>query len=252
MNQFIAKSARLGDSVNIGINCVIMDDVVIGDGCLIGNNVVIHPGSVIGDAVRIDDNTVIGKKPLSSPRSIFKVPDDLKPAQIGSYCQIGANVVIYCQCTIGERNLIADLATLRENVTIGDLNIIGRNVAIENFVAIGSRNKFETNSYITAYSEVGDYCFVAPGVITSNDNYMGRDPERFKHFKGITMQDGARIGANATILPGKELAGDACIAAGAVLTKDAPEEMILVGSPAKPFRTVPEAQLMKNNLDKQS
>ncbi|HOH78095.1 MAG TPA: DapH/DapD/GlmU-related protein [Candidatus Cloacimonadota bacterium] len=250
MNRYVSDSAKLGQNVSLGINAVIMDDVVIGDNCLIGNNVVIHAGSRIGEAVRIDDNTVIGKKPLSSPRSIFKVPSDLKPAVIGSFCQIGANVVIYCQCEIGQRNLIADLATVRENVSIGELNIIGRNVAIENYVSIGNRNKFETNAYITAYSKIGDYCFVAPGVITSNDNYMARDPERFNHFKGITMEDGARIGANATILPGKVLHTDACVAAGAVVTRDAQAALIVVGNPAKAFRDVPEAQLIKNNLDK--
>lgn len=250
MNSYIDPSAKLGKDVTLGHNVVIMQDVIIGDGCLIGNNVVIHAGSQIGEAVRMDDNVIIGKRPLSSPRSIFKVPTDLKPAVIGSFCQIGANVVIYCQCEIGERNLIADLATIRENVKIGDLNIIGRNVAIENFVTIGSRNKFETNSYITAYSEVEDYCFVAPGVVTSNDNYMARDPERFNHFKGVTMKTGSRIGAAATILPGKVLHPDAAVAAAAVLTKDAQPEVIHLGSPAKPFREVPEAQLLKNNLDK--
>lgn len=249
MNQYIDSSAKLGDEVQLGHNCVIMEDVVIGNNCLIGHNVVIHKGSVIGDNVRIDDNVIIGKTPLSSPRSIFKVAQNLEPAHIGSFCQIGANVVIYAQCKIGERNLIADLATIRENVKIGMLNIIGRNVAIENFVEIGDRNKFETNSYITAYSVVEDYCFVAPGVITSNDNYMARDQERFEHFKGITMRSGSRIGANATILPGKVIEPDGMVAAAAVVTKDVPAARIVVGSPAKCFRTVPEPQLLKNNLD---
>ncbi|MDZ4183108.1 MAG: DapH/DapD/GlmU-related protein [Candidatus Cloacimonadaceae bacterium] len=250
MNQHISNSAKLGKNVSLGYNVVILDDVMIGDGCMIGNNVVIHPGTLIGENVRIDDNAIIGKKPLSSPRSIFKVPTDLSPAEIGSFCQIGANVIIYCQCRIGQRNLIADMATIRENVTIGELNIIGRGVAIENYVTIGDRNKFETNCYITAYSTVEDYCFVAPCVATSNDNYMARDPERFNHFKGVTIKRGARIGVNATILPGKVLEADACIAGGSVVSKDAPAEMITLGSPAKPFRGVPEAQLLKNNLDK--
>jgi hypothetical protein len=250
MNQHIDSSAKLGENVTIGINTVILEGVEIGDDCLIGHNVVIHAGSKIGKAVRIDDGVIIGKKPLSSPRSIFKVPTDLKPAVIGDFCQIGANVVIYCQCRIGERNLIADLATIRENVTIGDLNIVGRNVCIENFVTIGSRNKFETNSYITAYSEIGDYCFVAPCTATSNDNYMARDKERFNHFKGITMESGSRIGVNATILPGKTIHSDGVVAAGAVVTRDVPAKTIVVGNPAKPFREVPETQLMENNLDK--
>jgi acetyltransferase-like isoleucine patch superfamily enzyme len=250
MSQYIDSSAKIGANVNLGFNSIIMADVVIGDDCLIGHNVVIHPGSRIGKACRIDDGVIIGKKPLSSPRSIFKVPENLKPAVIGDFCQIGANVVIYCQCTIGERNLIADMATIRENVSLGDLNIVGRNVAIENFVTIGSRNKFETNCYITAYSTVGDYCFVAPCTATSNDNYMARDKERFNHFKGITMEDGSRIGANATILPGKTIHSDGTVAAGAVVTRDVPAKTIVVGNPAKPFRDVPETQLMENNLDK--
>lgn len=251
MNPYIDETAKIGLKVSIGFNTIIMAGVVIGDDCLIGHNVVIHPNSVIGKACRIDDGSIIGKKPLSSPRSIFKVPTDLKPAEIGEFCQLGANVIIYCQCKIGSRNLIADLATVRENVTLGDLNIVGRNVSIENYVTIGSRNKFETNSYITAYSKIGDYCFVAPCTATSNDNFMARDKERFDHFKGVTMEDGARIGVNATILPGKVIHGDGTVAAGAVVTKDVPAQTIVAGNPAKPFRSVPEAQLMENNLDKQ-
>jgi UDP-2-acetamido-3-amino-2,3-dideoxy-glucuronate N-acetyltransferase len=119
-------------------------------------------------------------------------------------------------------------------------------------VEIGDRNKFETNSYITAYSVVEDYCFVAPCVTTSNDNYMARDEQRFNHFKGITMKTGSRIGANATVLPGKTLATDATVAAGAVVTRDVENAKIVVGSPAKALRDVPEAQLLKNNLDASS
>ncbi len=250
MNQHIAKSAQIGQDVKFGFNVVIMDNVVIGDGCQIANNVVIYPETKIGHHVRIDDNVIIGKRPLSSPRSIFKVQDNMEAAEIGDMCQIGANVVIYVQAKIGNNNLIADLATIRENVAIGDLNIIGRNVTIENFTKIGSRNKFETNAYITAYSEVEDYCFVAPCVATSNDNYMARDKERFNHFKGVTLKSGCRLGVNVTVLPGKVIGTDATVAAGALVTKDLPEAAIYAGAPAKRFRDVPESQKLSNNLDR--
>jgi acetyltransferase-like isoleucine patch superfamily enzyme len=250
MNQMIAKTAKIGKDTTIGYNVIVMDEVEIGENCIIGNNVIIHEKAKIGSFVRIDDNTIIGKKPMVSPRSIFKEQKNLNPPEIGDNCLIGANVIIYCHCIIGKNNLIADMATIRENVEIGDFNIIGRNVAIENFTKIGSRNKFETNTYITAYSEVEDYCFVAPCVATSNDNYMARDPERFNHFKGIVIKTGARIGTNATILPGKTILEDGTVAAGSVVTKDVSKEEIWLGNPAKPFKKVAEKQLLKNNLDK--
>ncbi|MCK4311341.1 MAG: N-acetyltransferase, partial [Candidatus Cloacimonetes bacterium] len=100
------------------------------------------------------------------------------------------------------------------------------------------------------YSEIGDYCFIAPAVATSNDNYMGRDKERYKHFKGVTIKTGARIGVNATILPGKTIYEDGMVAGGSVLTDDVPSEEIWLGNPAKNLRKVPEKQLLKNNLDK--
>ncbi|MBC8526863.1 MAG: N-acetyltransferase [Candidatus Cloacimonetes bacterium] len=249
MENWIAKTARIGNDTKIGLNTIVENDVNIGNNCLIGHNVVIHKGSKIGDGVRIDDNSIIGKEPLYSPRSIFKAKK-YEPAVIGNECLIGANVVIYVGCEIGNKNLIADLSTIRENVKIEDLNIVGRNVTIENFVKIGNRCKFETNVYITAYSEVGDYCFIAPCVATSNDNYMARDKERYKHFKGITIKTGGRIGTNATILPGKVIEEDGMVAAGSVVTKDVPKEKIVLGSPAKLFKKVDERQLLKNNLDK--
>jgi len=249
MDEFISEKALIGKDTKIGLNVIIEDNVKIGDNCLIGHNVIIHEGSVIGGGVRIDDGTIIGKEPLFSPRSIFK-PKKFNPAKIGDDCLIGANVVIYVGSVIGHKNLIADLSTIRENVTIGDVNIIGRNVTIENFVTIGSRCKFETNVYITAYSEVGDYCFVAPCVATSNDNYMARDKERYKHFKGVTLKTGARIGVNATILPGKIIHEDGMVAAGSVVSRDVPKGKIVLGCPAKVHRDVNEKQLLKNNLDK--
>lgn len=249
MNEQIASSATIGENTKLGFNVIIEDNVKIGDNCLLGHNVIIHEGSIIGNGVRIDDNTIVGKKPLFSPRSIFK-PKEYPPSKIGDDCLIGANVIIYVGCRLGEKNLIADLSTIREDVTVGSLNIIGRNVTIENFVKIGNRCKLETNAYITAYSEIGDYCFIAPCVATSNDNYMGRDKERFKHFKGVTVKTGGRIGTNATVLPGKVIAEDGMVAAGAVVTHDVPQRKIVLGSPARVLRDVDEKQLLKNNLDK--
>lgn len=250
MNRYISETAKIGENTKLGINVVIMDEVEIGIDCQIGHNVVIHRGTKIGDGVRIDDNSVIGKTPLRSPRSIFKSEKKYKAAEIGDGCLLGAHVTVYCQSTMGASNLVADLATVREDVKVGDYNIIGRNVTIENFTQIGNRNKLETNVYITAYSEIGDYCFIAPCVATSNDNYMGRDPERYNHFKGVIVKDGGRIGVNSTILPGKVINKNGTVAAGSVVSKDVSAGRIVLGSPARDYCEVPDKQLYENNLDK--
>lgn len=104
----------------------------------------------------------------------------------------------------------------------------------------------ETNSYITAYSEVGNYVFIAPYVVTTNDNYMARSKERYDKFKGVTIKDGGRVGANATILPGKTIHEDGTVAAGSIVSKDVEKESLVVGSPAKQLRKVPENQLLRN------
>jgi UDP-2-acetamido-3-amino-2,3-dideoxy-glucuronate N-acetyltransferase len=246
MNNIIAKTAALGKDTHLGEFCRIGDHVIIGDGCEIGNRVVIHDGTVIGNQVRIDDGAVVGKAPMRAANSAVTKEQQLPPARIGDNCIIGTGAVIYRGCEVGRKVLVADLATLRENVTVGDFTIVGRGVAIENFCKIGRYVKLETNVYITAYSELEDRVFVAPCVATSNDNFIGRTEERFKHFKGVTVRRGGRIGVNATILPGITIGEDALVAAGALVTKDVPPRKIVAGVPARIFRDVPPEQLLVN------
>lgn len=227
---------------------MIAKSVVIGKNCIVGNNVTIHEGSRIGDNVRIDDNAVIGKKPARAKRSIFHREDaaELAPPIIGNNCVIGAQAVIYAGSTLADDVFVADLATIRENVSIGEKTIVGRNVTVENHCTIGKSCKLETNCYITAYSTIEDYCFISPMVTTTNDNYLGRTEERFKHFKGVTVRRGGRIGAGAVILPGVEIGPDAVVGAGAVVTKDVPARTVVVGVPARYFGKTPKEQLLEN------
>ncbi len=55
---------------------------------------------------------------------------------------------------------------------------------IENEISIGKYTKIQTNAYITAYTTIEDYVFIAPMVATTNDNYIGRTEKRFKEIKG--------------------------------------------------------------------
>ncbi len=242
----IDSSVAIGDGTTVGHFTVIAKDARVGSGCQIGHHVVIHAGVRIGDDVRIDDNTVIGKQPMRAPNSAVTAGNEQPPTVLGSGCLVGAGVVIYAGAEIGDNVLVADLASIREKVTIGDFTIVGRGVAIENECSVGRYCKLETNVYLTAYSVVEDRCFVAPGVLTSNDNFMGRTEERFKHFKGVTIRRGGRIGVGAVTLPGTEIGPDGVVAAGAVLTRNVEGQTIYAGLPAKKLGDVPDEQLLDN------
>ena len=235
-------------SIEKGQNVVIGNGVIFGEHVVIGNNVVIYEGTEIGNNVIIQDNAVIGKQPTRAKASILPEVKKLPPTKIGSGVTIGTSAIVYANAKIGDDVFLADLATVRERVTVGEKTIVGRGVAIENDCIVGKSCKLETNCYITAYSELGDYVFIAPCVVTTNDNYLARGKERFDNFKGVTVKDGGRIGANATILPGKVIHEDGTVAAGSLVSRDVEMESLVVGVPAKEIRKVPDEQLLRNQM----
>ncbi len=247
MTSYLDPTSKIGAGSQLGHNSVVHANVQVGVNCQIGSGVVIHPDTIIGDNVRIDDNSVIGKLPMKAALSaVTKEGEALTPCHIKSGVLIGAGVIVYRGCEIGEKVMLADMASVREHVTIGDFTIIGRGVTVENKVKIGSRCKIETEAYITALSEIEDSCFIAPEVTFTNDNFLARTKDRFKYHKGITMKKGARCGANVTFLPGIVVEEDALIAAGSVVTKNVPARKIVMGSPARVIRDVPPEQLLEN------
>lgn len=244
MNQ-VHATASMGKNSDIGSFTVIGENVTIGDGCRIGHHVVIHPDTVIGDNVRIDDHVTVGKEPLKAANSALTQSVTLEPTQIADNVLVGTSAIIYRGARIAHSVLIADQASVREMTEIGDTTIIGRGVTIENKVTVGARTKVEAGAYIATLSTIGNDCFVAPEVTVTNDNYIGRTEERKKHFKGITIEDGGRVGANVTLLPGLTVESEGVAAAGAVVTRNVPSAQIVAGVPAKPFSSVPPEQLLE-------
>src|SRR5438034_3509182 len=102
--------------------------------------------------------------------------------------------------------------------------------------------KIQAEAYITASSTVEDNVFIAPCVVTTNDNFMGRTERRHELIKGPTIRRGARIGGGAILCPGIEIGEEAFVGAGAVVTKDVPPRAIVVGNPARVLRDVPDEE----------
>ena len=244
MSSIIAETAIIGQDTSLGHYCVVGENVSIGSGCRIGHHVVIHDDTVIGNECVVDDHAVVGKAPLRSRSMAIQPGSDLPALTVADRVVIGTSAIVFRGSSVGEDSLIADLASVREQSQVGAATIIGRGVAVENRVRIGNRVKIEAGAFICAFTEIADDCFIAPEVTLTNDNYMGRTEARKSHFSGTIVERGGRIGANATVLPGKTIGSEGVAGAGSVVTHDLKSAAIHIGNPARLLGPVPSEQML--------
>ncbi len=209
----------------------------------IAQTAVVYPGTVVGEGCKILDYAVVGKQPTLSPRSTAK-REELRPLELGPGTIVSTGAVVFAGTTVGERVIVGDQACVRERCAIGDDVVIGRGSLVENDTSVGALTKIQAHAYITAYSLLEDSVFIAPCVITTNDNFMGRTERRHELIKGPTIRRGARIGGGAVLLPGIEIGEEAFVGAGAVVLGDVPPRALVVGNPARQIREVPEDELL--------
>jgi UDP-2-acetamido-3-amino-2,3-dideoxy-glucuronate N-acetyltransferase len=129
---------------------------------------------------------------------------------------------------------------IREHAQIGDNCIISKDAYIDHAVVIGNDCKVQNSVSVYNGVSIGNRVFVGPNVAFTNDKI----PRAFNTEWKITptvVQDGASIGANATIVCGVTIGEYAMIAAGAVVTKNVPPYALVAGNPARQIATVDQA-----------
>lgn len=206
---------------------------------------IVYPGTVLGEGVKVLEGAVVGKQPSLSPRSTAK-REPLPPAEIGDGTIVSTGAIVFAGTRIGARVILGDQSCVRERCEIGDDVVVGRGSLVENDTTIGALTKIQADAYITAYSTLEEQVFIAPCVVTTNDNFMGRTERRHELIKGPTIRRGARVGGGAILCPAVEIGEEAFVGAGAVVTKDVPARMLVVGNPARVVREVPEDELLEN------
>jgi acetyltransferase-like isoleucine patch superfamily enzyme len=132
----------------------------------------------------------------------------------------GENVVIVQPCNLYE-------------CSIGSNSFIGPFTEIQKTVVIGQSCKIQSHSFICEGVTIGNYCFVAHGVMFINDTFTeGKPAEGDKtKWKKTIIGNNVTIGSNATILP-VMICDNVVIGAAAVVTKDILKPGIYAGNPA--------------------
>jgi len=209
----------------------------------LGEHVVVYPGTVIGAGCKILDGAVVGKQPSLSPRSTAK-REPLPPAELGSGTIVSTGAIVFAGTRLGARVIVGDQACVRERCVVGDDVVVGRGSLVENDTTIGALTKIQAGAYITAYSTLEEEVFIAPCVVTTNDNFMGRTEGRHALMRGPTIRRRARVGGGAVLCPGVEIGEEAFVGAGAVVVRDVAPRTVVVGNPARVLREVPAEELL--------
>jgi acetyltransferase-like isoleucine patch superfamily enzyme len=200
---------------------------------------------VLGEGVRILEHAVVGKQPSLGVRSTAK-REPLPPTVIGDGTVVSTGAIVFAGSQVGARCIVGDQSCIRERVALGDDCVLGRGSLIENDTTVGAGSRIQADAYVTAYSTLEEDVFIAPCVVTTNDNFMGRTERRKGLMRGPTIRRSARVGGGAVLCPGIEIGEEAFVGAGAVVTKNVPPRVIVVGSPARVLRDVDPAELREN------
>jgi len=205
---------------------------------------IVYPGTVLGEGVRVLEHAVVGKQPVLSPRSTAK-REPLPPTELGDGTVVSTGAIVFAGSQVGARVILGDQSCVRERVTIGDDVVLGRGSLVENDTTIGAMSRIQADAYITAYSTLEEHVFVAPCVVTTNDDFMGRTEQRLERIAGPTIRRGARVGGGAVLCPGVVIGEEAFVGAGAVVIEDVPARTVVVGVPARKLREVPDDDLLE-------
>jgi acetyltransferase-like isoleucine patch superfamily enzyme len=188
------------------------------------DNVLLGAGSVV------EDFCIVGVPPRH-------VRDGELPTTIGDGAVIRSHTVIYAGNAIGRNFQTGNKVNLRESNRIGNDVSVGTLSVIEHHVEIGDRVRIHTQVFIPEFSILEDGCWIGPNVVFTNARYP-LSPGVKDSLQGPVIRKGAKIGANATLLPGVVVGENALVGAGAVVVHDVPPGAVVVGNPARVIRHV--------------
>jgi len=202
----------------------------------------IYDNVQIGEGAEIGEFVIIGVPPRG------KAPGELKTV-IGKNAVIRSHTVIYAGNIIGDNFNSGHTVLIREENEIGNNVSIGSHTVIEHHVIIQDNVRVHSQAFVPEFTTLEEGCWVGPNVVFTNA-YHPLCPKVKECLKGATVRPGAKVGANATILPDLIIGRNALVGAGAVVTKSVPDNAVVGGSPAKVLKMIEDLRCPYGLIDK--
>ncbi|POH59963.1 acyltransferase [Arthrobacter glacialis] len=153
---------------------------------------------------------------------------------------VAASADVAEQASLGDGTKVWHLAQVREGAVLGANCIVGRGAYVGPGVHIGENSKIQNYALVYEPAVLGKGVFIGPAVVLTNDTYpRAVTPEGAPKGAddwtavGVTIEDGASIGARAVCVAPLTIGRWATIAAGSVVTRDVPAFALMVGVPAR-------------------
>jgi acetyltransferase-like isoleucine patch superfamily enzyme len=191
---------------------------------------VIYPG------VQLGLGSTVGEFALLGVLLHGREPGEVE-TRIGDGATIRSHAVIYAGNVIGNNFQTGHGVMIREFNEIGNDVSIGTHSVVEHHVKLGNGVRVHSNAFIPEYSIIEDGAWIGPNVVFTNALYP-LSPNAKATLKGPHIMEGAKIGANATLLPGVVVGRNAIVGAGSVVVKDVPAGKVVVGNPARVIKDV--------------
>jgi len=190
----------------------------------------IYKNVTLGGGTVVEDFSLVGVAPRGAE-------DGELATVIGERAVIRSHTVIYAGNVIGRNFQTGNKVNIRESNRIGDNVSIGTLSVVEHHVEIGNGVRIHTQVFIPEFSVLEDGCWIGPNVVLTNAKYP-LSPGVKDSLVGPVIRRNAKIGANATLLPGVVIGEGALVGAGAVVVRDVPPGAVVVGNPARVIRHV--------------
>lgn len=147
---------------------------------------------------------------------------------------------VAASATIGSGSRVWHYAQVRENANIGGNCIIGRGAYIGTGVEVGENCKIQNYALVYEPARLARGVFIGPAAVLTNDHFprainadgTTKSAEDWEPV-GVTILEGASIGASATCVAPITIGRWALVGSGSVVVKDVPDFALVVGSPAK-------------------